>query len=360
VQVSEAYLETDVPLAKGLVMNGAVRETHYDTTGSANTWKIGLVWDPVDSLRLRTTLSRDFRAPNMDELFRPANSTPTILIDPTNNSQAFVTQHQGGNPNLQPESARTFTAGLVFQTHGPGASSFRASLDYYRIKIDNAIDIINPQTVLDRCAAGLTYYCQFITRNSAGAITDLVVTNLNLDKLETSGLELAADYSVKTSVGTLDFSLMTTYVDHLQLTDSSNNTVERAGQTGLELQGTPGMPRYRVNLLTTYALGPASVSLEGLFISRGIFDPELKGPDSADYNPYAANSINDNAVASAWYANLSAKYAVLDASNRKVEVFAGIDNLFDRQPPFLPGFHNPIFFDNIGRNYRAGIRVKLK
>lgn len=359
VKVSEVYLETDVPLAQGLVMNGAVRETHYDTTGNATTWKIGLVWDPLESLRFRTTLSQDFRAPNMDELFKPANSTPTILIDPTDNSQAFVTQHQGGNPNLEPESAKTFTAGLVYQTRGAGSTSFRASLDYYKIKIDNAIDIINPQTVLDRCAEGLTSYCQFITRNSAGKITDLVVTNLNLDKLETSGLELAADYAVKTSVGTFDFGLMTTYVDHLKLTDSSNNTVERAGQTGLELQGTPGMPRYRVNLLTTYARGPGSITLEGMFISRGIFDPELKGPDSADYNPYAANSINDNTVASAWYANLSGKYAILDASNRKVELFAGIDNLFDRQPPFLPGFHNPIFFDNVGRYYRAGFRIKM-
>ena len=120
------------------------------------------------------------------------------------------------------------------------------------------------------------------------------------------------------------------------------------------------MPRYRVNLLTTY-LGAwaGSITLEGMFISRGIFDPELKGPDSADYNPYAANSINDNTVASAWYANLSGKYAILDASNRKVEIFAGIDNLFDRQPPFLPGFHNPIFFDNVGRYYRAGFRIKM-
>jgi len=366
VQVSEAYLETDVPLAPGLVMNGAVRETHYDTTGSANTWKVGLVWDATQSLRLRTTLSRDFRAPNMDELFKPANSTPTILIDPKDNSQAFVTQHQGGNVNLKPESARTFTAGLVFQSRWSGATNLRASLDYYRIKIEDAVDIVNPQTTLDRCAAGLTYYCQFITRGPAGNITDLEVTVLNLDKLETSGLELAADYTVPLSVifgssaGVLDFSLMTTYVNHQKLTDSNGNTVERAGQTGLELQGTPGMPRYRVNLLTSYKNGPATVALEGVFISKGIFDPELKGPDSPDYNPYAANSINDNSVSSAWYANLSAKYAVLDRAAGKVEVFAGIDNLFDRQPPFLPGFHNPIFFDNIGRYYRAGVRVKLK
>src|SRR6185437_1898219 len=106
-----------------------------------------LVWNPLDSVRLRTTLSRDFRAPNMDELFRPANSTPTILIDPTTNAQTFVTQHAGGNPNLRPESGRTFSIGVVFQPQGSG---LRASLDYYRIKIDKAIDIVNPQTILDR------------------------------------------------------------------------------------------------------------------------------------------------------------------------------------------------------------------
>jgi len=63
------------------------------------------------------------------------------------------------------------------------------------------LDIVNPQTGPSIAAlAGLTYYCQFITRGPAGNITDLEVTVLNLDKLETSGLELAADYTVPLSV----------------------------------------------------------------------------------------------------------------------------------------------------------------
>lgn len=365
VQVYEGYLETDVPLANKLVMNGAVRQTHYDTTGSANTWKVGLVWNPLDSVRLRGTLSRDFRAPNMDELFRPANSTPTILIDPTTNAQAFVTQHQGGNPNLRPESGRTLSVGVVFQPQGFGLSGLRASLDYYRIKIDQAIDIVNPQTVLDRCAAGITDYCQYVTRNPAGSITDLVVTSLNLDKLETSGLELALDYALPLEnlpaslPGTLNFSLTGTWVDHLKLTDANGHTVERADQTGVELLGTPGMPRYRTNLLTSYSRGNGSVGMEWIFISRGIFDPELNGPDSASYNPSAPNSINNNSVASAWYANLSARYTGFEIDGHKLELSANVDNLFDRQPPFLPGFHNPIFFDNVGRYYRVGVKLKF-
>ncbi len=145
--------------------------------------------------RLRATQSHDFRAPNMDELFGPTNSHPTILIDPATNSQVFVTQHQGGNPNLQPESGDTTTFGVVFQGHDK-MGGLKASLDYYHIKIKDAVDIVNPQTILNRCAAGDQLYCQYVTRDSTGAVTDLTVTYLNLDQLDTSGLDLAADYTL--------------------------------------------------------------------------------------------------------------------------------------------------------------------
>jgi len=361
VNVAEAYVEADVPLAKSLVLNIADRETHYNTTGSANTWKAGLVWNATERLRLRVTQSRDFRAPNMDELFGPTNSHPTILIDPATNSQVFVTQHQGGNPNLDPESADTTTFGVVYQS----GRSLRASLDYYRIKIKGAVDIVNPQSILDRCAAGLTLYCQFITRDAAGVPTDLVVQFLNLDKLETSGIELSADYYLplsrlfQSARGSLSFSLQAVYVDKLELTDSGGHKVNRAGQTGIELLGTPGLPRYSVNLLSTYTQGPASISIQGRFISSGTFDPELVGPDSSNYNPSAPNSINRNEVGGAFYADLSAKYDVYSNEQRTVEIFGAIDNLFDKQPPFLPSFHNAIVFDNIGRYFTAGVRMKF-
>ncbi len=364
VTVTEAYIEADIPLAKSLTLNAADRETHYTTTGNANTWKVGLVWDMTDMFRLRATQSHDFRAPNMDELFGPTNSHPTILIDPATNSQVFVTQHQGGNPNLQPETGDTTTFGVVFQGHD-SVQGLKASLDYYHIKIKDAVDIVNPQTILNRCAAGDQLYCQYVTRDSAGAVTDLTVTYLNLDQLDTSGLDLAADYTIplskfgSSSSGTLSFGLIANYVYHLRLTDSGGHTVDRAGQTGIELLGTPGMPRYNINLLTTYAQGPGSISLQARYIANGSFDPELVGPDKSNYDPNLPNSINRNTVASAWYADLAAKYKIYDSSTRNVELFGAINNMFDKQPPFLPSFHNAIFFDNVGRYYTAGVRVKF-
>jgi outer membrane receptor protein involved in Fe transport len=361
VTVTEGYLEADVPLAKSLTLNAADRETHYTTTGNANTWKVGLVWDATDMFRLRVTQSHDFRAPNMDELFGPTNSHPTILIDPTTNTQVFVTQHQGGNPNLQPETGDTTTFGVVFQGRDR-MQGLKTSLDYYHIKIKDAVDIVNPQTILDRCAAGDQLYCQYVTRDSSGTVTDLTVTYLNLDKLDTSGLDLSADYTLPLGApgsGTLSFGLIANYVYHLRLTDSAGHTVDRAGQTGLELLGTPGMPRYNINLLTTYAHGPGSVSLQARYIASGTFDPELIGPDKSNYDPNLPNSINRNTVASSWYADLAAKYDIYNGGSRNVQLFGAINNMFDKQPPFLPSFHNAIFFDNVGRYYTAGVRIKF-
>jgi outer membrane receptor protein involved in Fe transport len=359
VTVTEGYLEADVPLAKTLTLNAADRETHYTTTGNANTWKVGLVWDATDMFRLRVTQSHDFRAPNMDELFGPTNSHPTILIDPTTNTQVFVTQHQGGNPNLQPETGDTTTFGVVFQGREQ-MQGLKTSLDYYHIKIKDAVDIVNPQTILNRCAAGDQLYCQYVTRDAAGTVTDLTVTYLNLDQLDTSGLDLSADYTLPVfGSGKLSFGLIANYVYHLRLTDSAGHTVDRAGQTGLELLGTPGMPRYNINLLTTYAQGPGSVSLQARYIASGTFDPELIGPDKSNYDPNLPNSINRNTVASAWYADLAAKYDIYSGGSRNVELFGAINNMFDKQPPFLPSFHNAIFFDNVGRYYTAGVRIKF-
>ncbi len=70
VKVKEGYLETAVPLAKDLPaarsldLNGAVRLTDYDTSGSVTTWKYGATYEPLSWLRFRATRSRDIRAPN--------------------------------------------------------------------------------------------------------------------------------------------------------------------------------------------------------------------------------------------------------------------------------------------------------
>jgi outer membrane receptor protein involved in Fe transport len=149
----------------------------------------------------------------------------------------------------------------------------------------------------------------------------------------------------------------------LATTDITGLTIDRAGVTGNNVSGGgAGLPRWNVNSLITYASGPLSLSLEGRYIDDGLFDATLIGPEQDGYNVNLPNSINTNHVASAVYVNLGARYKLPDFAAGGVELFAGIQNLLDRDPPVAPsnqGATNMILFDPLGRSYRAGVRVEF-
>jgi outer membrane receptor protein involved in Fe transport len=124
--------------------------------------------------------------------------------------------------------------------------------------------------------------------------------------------------------------------------------------------GGAGLPHWQINGLVTYASGPLSLSLEGRFIDDGKFDATLIGPEQNGYSVNLPNSINTNHVASAVYVNLGARYKLPSEGERNMELFAGVQNLLDRDPPVAPsnqGATNMILFDPLGRSYRAGFRM---
>ena len=145
LNVKEGYAELGVPVLKdepffkSLAFNGAIRRTDYSVSGAVTTWKAGLTWDVSDWLRLRSTRSRDIRAPNIDELFDPGTDGNGAVINPLNGVAGFAHSRTVGNPNLTPEIADTFTAGLALQPTWSWLSGFRASFDYYNIIINNVI-----------------------------------------------------------------------------------------------------------------------------------------------------------------------------------------------------------------------------
>jgi iron complex outermembrane recepter protein len=359
VTVREAYVETSVPLArdlpalKSLDLNGAVRATHYNTSGSVTTWKYGLTYEPLDWLRFRATRSRDIRAPNTDELFRPrttAFQTVDGILTPT---------VSGGNTSLTPEAADTTTVG--FAIRGSGAlQGLRASVDYYDIDLDNAIATLTPQLLVTRCRTqGL--YCDLVDLNPNGSVAQVRTVFQNLNRLQTKGFDVEVNYAHALGVGTLSAGVLATRLEHLATTDITGLTIERAGVTGNNVSGGgAGLPKWQINSLVTYATGPLSLTLEGRFIDDGLFDATLIGPEQAGYNVNLPNSTNTNHVASAVYVNLGARYKLPSQGTRNIELFAGIQNLLDRDPPVAPsnqGATNMILFDALGRAYRVGVRL---
>ena len=120
------------------------------------------------------------------------------------------------------------------------------------------------------------------------------------------------------------------------------------------------LPDWLLNAYVTYTRRPFSVTLQGRFIDSGVVDATRIDPSNAGYSPTLVNSTNDNHVASAFYANLFGSFDIPVFREQTVQVFAAINNLFDKVPPFAPEGQyptNPTYFDQIGRTYRVGARV---
>jgi iron complex outermembrane receptor protein len=178
--VKEVYGEAVVPLAKDSFLanavnfDTAVRWADYSTVGAATTWKEGLNWELVKGFSLRTTVSRDLRAPALFELYSPG-AVSSLPASVNGFSVASIPSNTTvGNPHLKAEVGETFTFGAVFQPVGTG---IQASIDYYNINLKDAItSVTNPGPL---CSAGQAFFCSVYTYNSAGVPTSLTIGEQN-------------------------------------------------------------------------------------------------------------------------------------------------------------------------------------
>jgi len=372
IEVVEGFLETDVPLledqpwAKALNFNGAIRETRYSTSGDVTTWKIGGVYEPTDWLRLRVTDSRDIRAANVFELYNPTSQSLASVRDPVRNQNVLASVIASGNPDLKPEIASTFTAGVVLRPTLEWLAGARLSIDYYDIDLRDAITTTGAQIILNQCAAGATSYCGAITRNANGAITAVRNPYLNVNRLKTRGLDFEASYRLPLAKiaaswpGAVNLRVLATHVGALTTTDATGASVNRAGMDGSPNGQTSGLPDWSVNAGVTYEVGPLSVTTQVRYVNGGIYDATLVGPGQAGYDPHLGNSVSNNFVPSRTYVNLQAQYTLAARAHGDVQIYGAINNLFDVAPPNqIPsafGPTNPVLYDVIGRAYRVGVR----
>lgn len=373
VDVYEGYVETVVPLlrdvsfAKSLEFNGAVRGTHYSSTGGVMSYKVGGVYEPTDFLRFRLTQSRDIRAPSLFELYSPLQSSFTAVRDPSNNQQTLTQTFVGGNENLKPETANTFTVGAVFSPKWSALEGLRLSVDYYDIDLKDAISSLGAQVILTRCAAGVTEICQLVVRGSNGIVQQIFNRNLNLNQVTTRGVDFEASYVLPLSRinsgwdGRLTFTGLATYVKDLITKDSAGVSVDRAGQDGGPTSQPSGVPSWTASLQATYTQGPFSFTTQARYIAAGAYDTTLQGPDAPNYNIFATNSINDNTIPAFVYWNLNAQYNIVDRAERQIQVYGAVSNVFDKSPPASPSSYgqvNAVLYDTVGRTFRMGVRLR--
>jgi len=371
IEVTEAYAEIVVPLlrdmafAEALELNGAVRRTHYNTSGSVTTWKGGIVYAPADWIRFRATRSRDIRAPNMGDLFGPRVSTFRGITNPITNVQTLVPAFTGGNPNLKPEIANTLTIGGAL-TPGGVAEGLRLSVDYYEVKLKGAIAAVGAQQAVNQCYAGATEFCSAVVRDASGLnITQVLELPFNLNRFILRGIDFELNYRLPLDrvsaglSGVLELSSYATYTKDL-ITVDSVRAIDRAGQSGRPISSFSGVPHWIIYNTLTYSQDRFTAAMAHRWIQGGLYDSTLIGPDQPGYSPTLLNSVNNNRVKGRNYFDLTLKYLLPVPG--EIELYGTVSNLFDTNPPDAPsdgGATNLVYFDPIGRAYRAGVRLRF-
>ncbi len=371
--VYEGYVEAGVPLlkdvafAKSVDFNAAVRRTHYEFSGAVSTYKVGATWDVNDAIRFRATQSRDIRAPGLTELFSVGAQTSggNNVRNPFNGVAGSILARPSGNIALKPEIAQTFTGGMVFQPKWEWAQGFRASADYYWIKLKGVIASATATDTINRCFAGVQAYCANVAFDSSPyGIAYVTTTTYNLNQLRTSGVDIELDYRVPEDMvpvpGRFAVRALGSYQKHLTTIDSSGIAVDRAG-TG------QGVPTWRWVVNFDYKLNAFSGQLQANYSDSLLADPTLIGPDDSRYAATvttASNTINRNKFPAMVYWNAQAQYDLAERGGYNLQVFANVNNLLDKKPPTFAvatftgvgGQYMP--YDLIGRAFRFGVRIR--
>ena len=411
IDVLEGYTELNVPLLKDVPLahyaelDGAFRETQNRSTdltqpstlggngapfGASNTtyfntWKVSGIWDVTDWLRIRGTRSRDVRAPQFRELFESyaVGSGPFgSVTNPWNNGITNPTTiTTGGDVNLKPEKADTWTTGIVLAPKSGALEGLQLSADWYQIKINQVIVGppfgIGAQNIVNECFAGVQAFCSLVGGAGTANITSVDNNAANLGAFLTRGIDFEGDYTLpldrvsKDLGGNLGFRVLASYLYDMIIDAGFGapafNYAGQSGPTGA-FGGFNTSPKWQGNAYLTYSTGPFTGTVQVRYVGPGKFEEITAvggvavGPGDPGYSTTNINSINNNHVPSAVYVNLSASYK-LPFHDQGLEVFGTVNNLFDKNPPIAPGGNgyptNPVYFDTYGTMWKVGMRVRF-
>jgi len=355
--VDEIYGELRVPIVSGtpflekLELDGAVRHSDYSSFGSNTTFTVSGLWKPVEDLLFRGGYAESLRAPSIGELYAGLSRTDQTINDPctsapggffqtnptvkanciangvpANGSYAEPVGGQlgvfsQGNTNLKPETAETWTAGGVYSPSLARGSSWASALslevNYYNIRLKNAIDSVPATLTLNRCAFNADpVSCAAITRTANGNVAGISGRLLNLNGINTDGIDATFNYRSPSFGGgsaglVFNAAWLLTY-DVIPPSDLNAPTLEYAGTE----RGSPDQayPKFKFNATVDWSSANWGLSFTGRYISS---------VDERD----GVHTMGD-----VFYGDIQAYFSPAWMDHRW-RLTAGVNNLFDRDPP---------------------------
>lgn len=388
--VSEIFGEVNVPLLKGkpfaelLSLEGAVRHANYSTAGGVTSWKGGAIWEPVSGLRLRGTLGRAIRAPNIFEAFRPNEGQTQNIQDPCSQNNlalnpnraancaalgrpaGFVPINGGlgiqfnvaGNQGLDPETSDSWTAGLIFEP--AFVEGLQVTLDWYDISIKDAISFVTGQEIanncVDRAGGPDPALCSLLVREGDRAnanffaITSGRSTYVNTSKLETSGLDLQVFHEMPLWRGQLSTTLSVNYLERFR-----TYTFQARPEQFRLWEGFLGFPRYKGVAQLNYAIGALRFGWQGRYQSS---------QSLTDRSPGISRELaSPDQTGSRFYHDISASWTFGFASGKDAVASFGVTNLTDVKLPLMESTQaisaTAGGFDQFGPVVRAGLQFNF-
>ncbi|WP_428332334.1 TonB-dependent receptor plug domain-containing protein [Novosphingobium sp.] len=383
--VKEVFGELDVPILKDvpfahvLSVGAAGRYSHYSTIGNARTWEFNGTWAPAQAITFRGSYGSSVRAPNIGELFQPSSSTSAFFTDPCTPDQInngtqyrkancattlaavgftgdpatlqtgnFVNGTASGNQNLRPETARTWTAGVLLRPDF--LRGFTASLDWYDINLKDAINTIDPNSLATLCVDQPTVpneFCnQFTRAQTTGRINNFTVGPLNVAKFHTAGLDVNIDYLVRTEqIGVFDLRLVVGYLHTLDQVGIPGGPVTNSVDTSAE----PPRPQWTANFSPTWTIGQVTINYNLRFNdATRVYD---RNTSAADPNVVAPEYFRDKAL---WQHDVQVRFQV----DNGFSFYGGVNNLTNQKPDSYSYFTN-IPISPLGRYFYAGAKFNL-
>jgi len=334
-EITEFYLELAIPVLENLELEAAVRHSDYsDIDQTTTNPKFGIMYEPMESLKLRASYSTGFRAPTMAEMYQGRTSAiNTNLYDPCNpnndenyfntslpgcaglnpaNSKNQVLSNDiigGGNPDLKPEEAKNMTLGIVFEP----IDNLSFTFDYFDIEQTNVV-FASSRYVVDQFVAGNPEYANDVIRanNGTGYIQTIFSPANNIAARNLSGYDLNANYILETSdMGEFRFNLDTTVMDKFEVQDTSDSPFRDI--VGDYDNSFGSIPELKASVQVDWSMENFRVTWDATYNSE-------------------IEAAEDDIMSATIMHNMQAGYFIDEIG---ADVHIGVQNVFDKNPPYL-------------------------
>ena len=385
--------KNDVPLVNSLEVQLAGRTEFFNTSTDATytpvtppqprLWTkytssnptLGLKWNPIKTVAIRASYAAGFVPPTPSQLIINTAAVPTtsaLFFDPkTNSSYTFNTLALGGNPDLKPQTSKSYNLGVIWTPDSSLLQGLRVNLEFYKIREFNLIQSIGIQQIINTPSL----QNQVIRDPNTGLITEVMTQPHNVTQEYTDGWDASIDYRRPTPIGIFNLHTSATLIEHLKQPPAPGDPlVEYVGYVN-----EAGVNKFKANGTLTWLVGQHwTFGWNTLFYDSykqqgAPGDPEYGG--ATTYTPITTYLLaqGSNMIPSQMYHNVFASYRFAESASlwhalQHTTIQVGVNDVFNTPPPFDAFQGTPtgtagigiFYYSNYGNPLLRNYVIKIK